>query len=246
VTTRREGVPPFVDVYNRVLALTEKEGLALGDEIPSEVALMEALRVERRTLHEALLLLEEDGYLARDPQRHWVLAQRSTHSAGFVDSFHRLLGPEVRPVNRLHAAIEPKSAFTKSLLGGDGSCLIWETVFAIDGVRLAATLEFLRLDRVPDGVDTSAPADQHDVVAQPTLLEALGADYRARLEPRVWRLVPVSKFTERLSWMDLPMHAIPAALTVVLAEDGAPVYAAKNIFDLGSFSVTVDRLGGSW
>ena len=41
------------------------------------------------------------------------------------------------------------------------------------------------------------------------------------------------------------MHAIPAAVTVVLADDGVPVYAAKNIFDLGSFSVTVDQLGAS-
>jgi hypothetical protein len=136
------------------------------------------------------------------------------------------------------------SVFTESLLG-EGTCLIWETVFALDGVRLAATLEFLRLDRVPEGVDTSLPADQHDVDAQPTLLETLDADQRARLQPVQLRLVPVSKFTERLSWMDLPMHAIPAAVTVVLAEDGVPIYAAKNIFDLGSFSVTVDQLGGS-
>jgi DNA-binding GntR family transcriptional regulator len=240
----REGVPPFVDVYNRVLGLAEKLELAVGDELPGEFTLMEELGAERRLVQEALLLLEEDGYLSRDRHRHWVMAQPGAHSGGFADSFHRLLGPSVTPVHRLHAAVEPMSVFTESLLG-EGTCLIWETVFALDGVRLAATLEFLRLDRVPEGVDTSLPADQHDVDAQPTLLETLGADQRARLQPVQLRLVPVSKFTERLSWMDLPMHAIPAAVTVVLAEDGVPIYAAKNIFDLGSFSVTVDQLGGS-
>ena len=43
--------------------------------------------------------------------------------------------------------------------------------------------------------------------------------------------------------MELPLHGIPAALTVVLAEDGAPVYVAKNIFDLGTFDLVVDQLG---
>jgi DNA-binding GntR family transcriptional regulator len=240
----REGVPPFVDVYNRILALAEKRRLIVGDELPSEFALMDELGAERRLVQEALLLLEEDGYLARDRHRHWVLAQRRAHSGGFADSFHRLLGPQVTPVHRLHAAVEPMSVFTESLLG-KGTCLIWETVFALDGVRLAATLEFMSIDRVPDWIDTSLPAGQHDVAAQPTLLEALGAERRARLQPALLRLVPVSKFTERLAWMDLPMHAIPAAVTVVLADDGVPVYAAKNIFDLGSFSVTVDQLGAS-
>jgi DNA-binding GntR family transcriptional regulator len=240
----RQGVPPFVDVYNRVLALAEKLELAVGDELPSEFALTEELGAERRLVQEALLLLEEDGYLSRDRHRHWVVAERGAHSGGFADSFHRLLGPQVTPVHRLHAAVEPMSVFTESLLG-PGTCLIWETVFALDGVRLAATLEFMRLDRVPDGIDVSLPADQHDVDVQPTLLEALDAERRARLQPVLLRLVPVSKFTERLSWMDLPMHAIPAAITVVLAEDGVPVYAAKNIFDMGSFSVTVDQLEAS-
>jgi hypothetical protein len=44
--------------------------------------------------------------------------------------------------------------------------------------------------------------------------------------------------------MELPLHGIPAALTVVLADDhGVPVYLAKNIFDLGTFDLVVDKLG---
>jgi hypothetical protein len=38
-------------------------------------------------------------------------------------------------------------------------------------------------------------------------------------------------------------NGIPAALTVVLAEDGVPVYLAKNILDLGTFDLVVDQLG---
>ena len=40
-----------------------------------------------------------------------------------------------------------------------------------------------------------------------------------------------------------PPAALPAALTVVLAEEGRPVYVAKNILDLGTFDLVVDELG---
>ena len=43
----------------------------------------------------------------------------------------------------------------------------------------------------------------------------------------------------------LPVVGIPAALTVVLSEDGVPVYLAKNLFDLGSFDLVVDQLGSA-
>ena len=58
------------------------------------------------------------------------------------------------------------------------------------------------------------------------------------MTPELWRLSPLSRTTERLSWMELPLHGIPAALTVVLAEGGRPTYLAKNIFDLATFDLT--------
>ena len=61
------------------------------------------------------------------------------------------------------------------------------------------------------------------------------------MTPEVWRVSAVSTGTERLSWMELPLHGIPAGLTVVLAEDGVPTYLAKNLFDLGSL-ILADRM----
>ena len=62
------------------------------------------------------------------------------------------------------------------------------------------------------------------------------------MTPEVWRLSAVSRSAERLSWTELPLHGIPAVLTVVLAEAGRPVYLAKNVFDLGTFDIVVDQL----
>ncbi len=121
--------------------------------------------------------------------------------------------------------------------------LVWETVFEHDDVLLASTLEMMALAAAPPELTEALDPEKHDLTAWPTMLEALGPERRAGLTPQLWRISPISRSTERLSWMELPLHGIPAALTVVLAEDGAPVYLAKNILDLGTFDLVVDQLG---
>jgi DNA-binding GntR family transcriptional regulator len=236
----RDGIPPFVDVYDRLLDLVRSTGLGPGDPLRGEVALGGELGVSHDLVHEALLLLEEDGHLVRDRERRWCVAAPSRPVA-FTDSFHRLLGERVRPVRRLLAGIENGSAWSRELLNTTGQLLVWETVFAHDDVLLASTLEVMVLSAVPSELAELPGAAKHDVAAQPTLLEALGPERRAALSPQRWRLSQVSRSTERLSWMELPLHGIPAVLTVVLAEDGVPVYLAKNVFDLGTFDLVVDQ-----
>jgi len=116
-------------------------------------------------------------------------------------------------------------------------------IFAFDDVLLASTLEMMALAAAPPELTAAVDLEKHDVTVWPTMLEALGPERRAGLAPQLWRISPISRSTERLSWMELPLHGIPAALTVVLAEDGAPVYVAKNILDLGTFDLVVDQLG---
>jgi DNA-binding GntR family transcriptional regulator len=238
----RDGIPVFVEVYDRLRELVDKMGLNPGDPLPGEVALGGELGVSHDLIHEALLLLEEDGHVVRDRSRRWCVAA-VVDPVGFTDSFHRLLRGQVRPVRRLHTAVELGSSWIRELLRSDEEFLCWETVFAYDEVLLASTLEFMVRSTVPDELAEELDPSKHDVVAQPTLLEALGPERRAVLAPQRWRLSQLSRSTERLSWMELPLHGIPAALTVVLAEDGVPVYLSKNIFDLGTFDLVIDQLG---
>ena len=238
----RDGIPVFVAVYDGIRDLIKSKGLGPGDALPGDVAIGGELGVDHDLVHEALLLLEEDGHLVRDRSRRWCVAARSQPVA-FTDSFPRLLSGPVRPVRRLHTAVEMGSSWTRELLRTDEPFLCWETVFAHDDVLLASTLEFMARSAVPDELTAELDAAKHDVVAQPTLLEALGPERRARMSPYTWRLSQLSRSTERLSWMELPLHGIPAALTVVLAEDGVPVYLSKNVFDLGTFDLVVDHAG---
>ena len=239
----RKGVPAFVEVYDRVRDLVRDSGFAPGDLLPGEVALSGQLGHPRKLVKEALLLLEEDGKVIRERDQLWRVAPPGVPVA-FTDSFHCLLGDRVRPVRRLLVGIENGSQWSHELLGITTSqVLTWETIFAHDDVLLASTLEMMVLDAVPPELADALVSDKHDLTVWPTMLEALGAERRAAMTPKLWRLSPISRSTERLSWMELPLHGIPAALTVVLAEDDVPVYLAKNIFDLGTFDLVVDQLG---
>jgi hypothetical protein len=236
----RDGVPAFVAAYDAIRGLIAP--LGPGDALPGEVALADTLGVERLVVQEALTLLQEDGVVVRD-RASWTIAPARAGRVAFSDSFHRMLVGGAVPDRRVHAAVEDGSTWVRSLLGNDERCLVWETVFARDGVLLASTLEFLVVSAAPPALLDDLDFQSHDVAAQPTLLEALGPSLRAGLTPQVWRLVQASRHSERLSWMDLPLHGIPATLTVVLADGGRPVYLAKNRFDLASFSVEVDLTG---
>jgi GntR family transcriptional regulator len=238
-------VPPFVDAYNRVRELIRRDGLGPGEQLPNEVVIGGELSISRELAHEALLLLEEDGHVVRDKDKRWCVAVVPTGPVGFAEGFHRQLRDAVTPVRRLHAAIERGSSWSREMLGTEEPKLVWETVFEQDGVLLASTLEVMPLSVVPTEIVEAGHEEQRDVERWPTLLDALPDDRRGTMSPQVWRLSPVSRGTERLSWMDLPLHGIPAAVTVVLAEGDRPTYLAKNLFDLASFQVSVDLIAPS-
>ena len=240
----RESTPEFVGVYDRIRDLLVRTGLGAGEPLPDEDALAGELGCPRRLVREALLLLEEDGKVVRERHRSWRVAPPARRTA-FTDSFHRLLGPRARPVRRLLAAVEEGSQWSHELLRTTGGVLTWETVFAFDGVLLASTLEMVVLDAAPPELTEALDSGAHDLASWPTMLEALGTERRATMTPELWRLSPVSRATKRLSWMDLPLHGIPAAITVVLAEGGRPTYLAKNLFDFGTFDLVVDQLADS-
>ena len=240
----RTGVPPFVDAYNRVRELIARDRFEPGEQLPNEVVIGGELSISRGLAHEALLLLEEDGHVVRDKDKRWCVAATSAGPVGFAEGFHRQLRDAVTPVRRLHAAVERGSSWSREMLRTDEPKLVWETVFEQDGVLLASTLEVMPLSAVPADIAEADDTAQRDVVAWPTLLDALEPTRRAQMDPLVWRLAPVSRSTERLSWMDLPLHGMPAVVTSVLGEGGSPTYLAKNIFDLTSFQVAVDLLGG--
>ena len=125
----RSGLPPFVEVYDRIRDLVRDKGLTPGDPLPVDVVLAEELDAPRDLVREALLLLGEDGKLVRR-ERRWCVAQPPDGPVAFTESFHRLLGGQARPVRRLLVAVEDGSQWSHELLRMEGQVLTWETVFA--------------------------------------------------------------------------------------------------------------------
>jgi len=230
----REGIPAFVQVYDRLREQIARDGLEPGELLPTEVMLAAELSVAREIVREALLLLEEDGHVKRDSSWAWRVAAPRVQ-ASITDPFPDLLGGSLTADRRIHAALESGSTWSRELLGSDEKFLVWETVFSHNNVLLASTLEVMVESAVPAGL---ADADPSDVTSRPTLLGCLEPERREAMTVELWRLTPLSRNTERLSWMELPMHGIPAGLTVVLAEDGQATYLAKNVFDLGTFTLS--------
>lgn len=230
----REGVPAFVQVYDRLQEYVARESLDPGDLLPTEVVMAGELGVPREVVRESLLLLEEDGVLARDNDWRWRVAH-PRRAASITDPFPDLLGGSLVPDRRLHAAVEDGSSWSRGLLGAGEKFLVWETVFAHNGVLLASTLEVMLESAAPEGL---TEVDAGDVAERPTLLGCLPPNRRRGMTLDLCRLTPLSRNTERLSWMELPMHGIAAGLTVLLAEAGRPTYLAKNIFDLATFDLT--------
>jgi DNA-binding transcriptional regulator YhcF (GntR family) len=229
----RAGIPAFVDVYDRIRDVIDTDGLEPGVLMPTEAVLGARLDVDRAVVREALLLLEEDGHVSRDSNWHWRVA-RVRAQASITDPFPQLLGGEITAERRIHAALERGSSWSRELLGSDERFLVWETVFSHQRVLLASTLEIMLESAVPEGV---LDVDASDVVARPTLLGCVPAERRASMTVDLWRFAPLSRNTERLSWMDLPMHGIPVGLTVVFGEAGRRTYLAKNAFDLATFTL---------
>jgi hypothetical protein len=230
----RDGIPAFVHVYDRLREHIARDALEPGELLSTEVVLAGELSVRREVVREALLLLEEDGHLARDSDWRWRVAPPRVR-ASITDPFPQLLGGRLTADRRIHAAVERGSTWSRELLDSDETFLVWETVFSRNNVLLVSTLEVMVESAVPEEV---TGADPFDVEARPTLLGCLDPERRDAMTVELWRLTPLSRNTERLSWMELPMHGIPAGLTVVFAEDGRPTYLAKNAFDLGTFTLS--------
>lgn len=230
----RSGIPAFVHVYDRLREHISRDALEPGELLPTEVMLAGELSVPRDTIREALLLLEEDGHLKRDSDWRWRVATTRVQ-ASITDPFPELLGGDLVASRRIHAALESGSSWSRELLSTDEKLLVWETVFAHKNVLLASTLEVMVESAVPGGV---LDVDPGDVSTRPTLLGCIDPARRAEMTVDLWRLTPLSRNTERLSWMQLPMHGIPVGLTVVLGEAGRPTYLAKNAFDLGTFTLS--------
>lgn len=230
--------PLSVQVYDRLVEALRGTARP-GDPIPPEIELSAELGVSRTVLREALRLLEEDGVIERgtDPRRR-QLAPPSTRPPAFnapLEEMLRTSGPlSVHVVRTERLAPTRWSSVLLEIGEPDEELLCRESLFLVDGDPVASALEFVP---ARDGAAPLALVEQHTDTEQ-TLLATLGAQFRARCAPSLWRLGLAASAGSRTGFQRVPRGHL-TSLTTVLSKGGRPVFLAKYLIRLDAAVLVV-------
>lgn len=234
----RDRRPLSVQVYDRLVEALRDTGRP-GDTIPPEIELAAELGVSRTVLREALRLLEEDGVIERgsDPRRR-QLAHPSARPPSFTAPLEEMLRAQgVITVDVVRTERLDVTNWSRALLELDDSgdqLLCRESLFLVDGEPVASALELVPTQT---GVVPLALIDRPETAGQ-TLLASLGAQFRARCVPSLWRLGAAGSAGSRVGLKDTPRERL-TSLTTTLSKGGRPVFLAKYLIRLDAVVLTV-------
>ncbi|GAA1705608.1 hypothetical protein GCM10009808_24480 [Microbacterium sediminicola] len=234
----RDRRPLSVQVYDRLVEAL-RETARPGDTIPPEIELAAELGVSRTVLREALRLLEEDGVIERgaDPRRRQL-----AHPGTRPPSFNAPLEEMLRAQNAITVEVVRTERldvtnWSRALLElGDSTeqLLCRESLFRVDGEPVASALELVP---TRDGAVPLALVDRPEAADQ-TLLASLGAQFRARCVPSLWRMSAGGSAGSRVGLKDVPRDRL-TSLTTTLSKSGRPVFLAKYLIRLDAVVLTV-------
>lgn len=114
----KNGVPKYVEIYNRILKLI-CDGLYLeGSKLPTENELSKELHVSRMTLRQALLLLKEDGIIeTKQGSGNYVKKAGSQEKTGLEESgdiIRKVCSKEICDIE-YQMTLTPSSEYTRKV-----------------------------------------------------------------------------------------------------------------------------------
>lgn len=230
----RDRRPLAVQVYDRLFdALIRPE--TEGAEIPTELELVDKLRVSRTTVRQALALLEEDGLLVRGRGRRRLVAMSApagTINPPLEEMITASGALDVRGIARSTLpATRWSSALLKVPLGAP--LTMWESVL-VQGERVVASaLEAV----IPEFGDAIAERDDA------TLLAALGQPFRSRAVQATCRIAAHSAAVRDEFDGGIRADAGAVVVTQLLSVRGRPAYLAKHVVRLRDASLTLSGIG---
>lgn len=226
---REPGVPLRAQVHSRILDGIRGGRLTPGSMIPTEAEIGRLLGVSRTVVREALMLLDEDGFIvSRRGIGRFVADALPQIGLERLRAIEQLLdGPGVRVELRRTEAVHQQSTttFVAEELGV-GSAWFFETVLLRDGRPVALTQEHLATGgplpaAATDGVAAGMASPGGTLLAVLTERFRVGAGV-ARLTAGV--LGPARA---------LPLDADPAEPVLIVTQtarlNGAPLYLAKHV-----------------
>ncbi|HEX2222519.1 MAG TPA: GntR family transcriptional regulator [Candidatus Limnocylindria bacterium] len=157
--SRTSGVPLYLQIRDRVLALIAERGLSPGDPLPSETELQETFAVSRATIRHTLALLERDGSVERHQGKGtYVALPRLARTLPELTSFSEHLAEQrLRSSSRLLAfeRLEPGERTRRPIVEDEPD------LPALFGASAVVRFARLRLaNEAPIGIHvTGTPAD---------------------------------------------------------------------------------------
>lgn len=239
---RGTGVPLRAQAHSRILDGIRAGVFQPNTMIPAESELGRLMGVSRTVVREALMLLEEDGFLvARRGIGRFVADALPTPGLQHLRPMEQLLAsPGLPPVEARRtetARQSPSSTFVSEGLGIETSAPSWffETVLLREDRPIALCQEHLAAEDPGHGAaDDGAPgrvdrARQGDVPADRTVLAVLIGRYGSAVGPATTTLTTGTVGVSRAAALRTGGDEPAIVLTQIVPVDGRPFYLAKHL-----------------
>jgi GntR family transcriptional regulator len=240
---RDSGVPLRVQAHSRILDGVRSGLLRPGTMIPTETELGQLMGVSRTVVREALMLLEEDGFLiARRGIGRFVADSLPRAGLQQLRPLEDLLAnPSLPPLELRRSEVtrqSPSATFVSEELGIDASQPTWffETVLLRQGEPIALCQEHLAAQDPNDGnpPDWAAHMRPESSVVEHTLLPLLINHYGAAIGPAAAKITPGTPGASRAALLRTDAAEPAVVLTHTAPLDGRPFYLAKHLILAGA------------
>ncbi|GAA4585265.1 GntR family transcriptional regulator IolR [Planotetraspora phitsanulokensis] len=232
---RDTGVPLRARVHSRILDAIRSGVLPPGSMIPTETELGQLMGVSRTVVREALMLLDEDGFLfSRRGVGRFVADTLPPRGLERIRPLEELLSTPASPVvlSRSEVTLQHQSAtFVTEGLGLRANAATWffETVLSRDGEAVALSQEHFPAAGAIDAGTSDAIAAAMRAADSGTLLSILLNKYGPRIGPGAVRIMPGVPGASRAALLGTPAGEPVLIMTQTAALSGAPCYLAKHL-----------------
>jgi GntR family transcriptional regulator len=221
---RSSGIPLYVQIRERILALIKERGLSAGEALPSEAELQATFAVSRATIRQTLGILERQGVVERRQGKGtYVALPRLPRALAELTSFtEHLAQQQLRSASRLlaferlRAGHRPATAYSE------------DTPAPAEHFPGQDVVLFIRLRIAND-----TPVGVHTTFVPAWLADKIGlTDERLQREPGFSFYNALDRGGHQLAWADehlLARGAGPAEADVLEVPRGAPVMSVLRL-----------------
>ncbi|UVJ39370.1 GntR family transcriptional regulator [Arthrobacter sp. CJ23] len=239
-------IPLRVAVYSRIMNAIRGGHFPVSSILPSESDLGSAMKVSRTVVREALMLLEEDGYVrSRRGIGRFVATRLPRVGLERIRPMEEILaeaGTDVQVSRTTHVLHPSSSVFTAEPLGirEEDPSWFFESIIRRDGAPIALVQEHVASkSRLMDSAPEAAQAITEDIRKESTLLANLIAAVGPSFGPGETDIAAGTPGVARGELLDLDAKSPVLILTQTVEHSGRICYLAKTIVNTGTVQISI-------